>query len=146
SGESEHRRGGVRFEPWHQLGELRKAYYTLLFNALRYLWRANLRIQVKGYEATARRLKNASMRLVNEGPKYSVLERDRAVQTLVLSEGAIIHAHEISKKGKATIASLKKANAELSKIIKDDTYSTGDIKEYAKQLQELVNMYQVLTK
>ncbi|MDP1572741.1 MAG: hypothetical protein Q8M04_00675, partial [Pseudomonadota bacterium] len=47
SGESEHRRGGVRFEPWHQLGELRKAYYTLLFNALRYLWRANLRIQAK---------------------------------------------------------------------------------------------------
>lgn len=101
---------------------------------------------IKGYEATAKRLKNASMRLVNDGAKYSVLERDRAVQALVLSEGAISRATEISKKGKAAIASLKKANAELSKIIKEDTYSTGDIKEYAKRLQELVNMYQVLTK
>jgi hypothetical protein len=29
------------------LGELRKADYALLFNALRYFWRGNLRIQDK---------------------------------------------------------------------------------------------------
>ncbi|MDP1905005.1 MAG: hypothetical protein Q8M09_12275 [Pseudomonadota bacterium] len=37
------------------MGELRKAYYTLLFNALRYLWRANLRIQGNGFRGAKQR-------------------------------------------------------------------------------------------
>jgi ribosomal protein L17 len=101
---------------------------------------------LKAYDTTAKRLKNASMRLVNAGDKYSVLERDRAVQGLVLSEKAITRANEISKKTKEAISGLKKANIELVKVIKEEAYSTDDIKEYAKQIQELVNMYQVLTK
>jgi hypothetical protein len=101
---------------------------------------------IKAYETTAKRLKNASMRLVNAGAQYSVLERDRAVQALVLSEHAISRAQEISKKASKAISGLKKANAELVKVIKDESYSSDDIKAYAKQIQELVNMYKVLTK
>lgn len=99
---------------------------------------------LKAYETTAKRLKNASIRLVNAGDRYSVLERDRAVQALVMAEKAISRATEISKKANKSIAGLKKANAELVKIIQEDKYSTDDIKAYAKQIQELVNMYQVL--
>ena len=99
---------------------------------------------LKAYDITAKRLKNASMRLVNAGDQYTVLERDRAVQALVMAEKAISRATEIGKKAKKTIASLKKANAELVKVIRNKKYSTADIKAYAKQMQELVNLYQVL--
>ena len=98
---------------------------------------------IKAYDTTAKRLKNASMRLVNLGGQYSVLERDRAVQALVLSESSISRATEISKSAGKSIDSLKKANAELVKVIKEENYSTDDIKAYAKQIQELVNMFQV---
>jgi hypothetical protein len=100
---------------------------------------------IKAYETTAKRLKNASMRLVNAGAKYTVLERDRAVEALVLSESSLSRANEISKKATKAIGSLKTANAELVKVIKEESYSTDDIKVYAEQIQELVNMYQVLT-
>ena len=100
---------------------------------------------LKAYDTTAKRLKNAAMRLVNAGDKYSVLERGRAVQALVMAEKAISRATELGKKAKKTFGSLKKANAELVKIIGDEKYSTDDIKAYTKQMQELVNMYQVLT-
>lgn len=99
---------------------------------------------LKAYDITAKRLKNASMRLVNAGGKYSVLERGRAVRDLVMAEKAISRATEIGKKARKTIASLKKANAELVKVIRNKKYSTDDIKAYAKQMQELVNLYQVL--
>jgi hypothetical protein len=100
---------------------------------------------LKAYETTAKRLKNASMRLVNAGNKYTVLERDRAVHAFVMAEKAIIRSTELSKKAKKSIGNLKKANTELVKVIGEQKYSTDDIKVYAKQIQELVNMYQVLT-
>lgn len=101
---------------------------------------------LKAYDVTAERLKNAAIILVNAGDKYNVLERDRAVHALVMAEEAKIRANELSKKAKNAIESLKKANTELVTVIKDKEYSTGDIKDYAKQIQELANMYQVLTK
>lgn len=100
---------------------------------------------LKAYSATAKRLKNASMRLVNVGNQYTVLERDRAVDALVISEKSISRAIEISSMAKKSITGLKKANSELVKIIGDDKYSTDDIRAYAKQIHELMNMYQVLT-
>ncbi len=100
---------------------------------------------LKVYEATATRLKNASIRLVNAGDKYTVLERAYAVNAYATAEKAIIRSVTLSKKAKAAIAGLKKANTELVKVIQEEKYSTDDIKKYAKQLQELVNIYQVLT-
>ncbi|MDO8546032.1 MAG: hypothetical protein Q7R68_01600 [Nitrospirales bacterium] len=100
---------------------------------------------LKAYETVAKRLKNASMGLVNAGDKYSVLERDRAVHALVLAQMAITRSNELSSKAKKSIDGLKKANTELVKVINNQEYSTDDIKNYAKQIQELVNMYQVLS-
>lgn len=124
-------------QPVNELADLLAEDFSLDDGALGYL---------KAYDTTARRLKNASMRLVNEGAQHSFTERERAVQALVLSESAMSRAEEISKKAGKAIRSLKKANAELVKVIKEESYSTDDIKAYAKQIQELVNMYQVLTK
>ncbi len=121
--------------PVKELADLLAEDFSLADDSLGY---------IKAYDATAKRLKNSSMRLVNAGDQYSVLERDRAVQALVLSERSISRAREISKKAEKAIGSLKKANAELVKVIKEEGHSTDDIKEYAKQIQELVNMFQVL--
>lgn len=101
---------------------------------------------IKGYERTATRLENASMRLVDAGSKYSVLERDRAVEALVLAQSSLSRAKEISSKATRALSTLKKANSELVKEIDEKSYSVKELKEYGKQIQELVNMYQVLTK
>lgn len=123
-------------QPVNELAELLSEDFSLDDGALGFL---------KAYDTTAKRLKNASMRLVNAGDKYTVLERHRAVEALVMAEKAISRATEINKKANKTIAGLKNANAELVKVINDKKYSTDDIKAYAKQMQELVNMYQVIT-
>lgn len=123
-------------QPVNELAELLSEDFSLDDGALGFL---------KAYDTTAKRLKNASMRLVNAGDKYTVLERDRAVEALVMAEKAITRATEINNKANKTITGLKKANAELVKVINDENYSTDDIKAYAKQMQELVNMYQVIT-
>ncbi|MCP4344250.1 MAG: hypothetical protein GY795_01830 [Desulfobacterales bacterium] len=99
---------------------------------------------LKAYEITAKRLKNASMKLVNAGDKYTILERDRAVRAFAMAENAITRSTELSKKAKKAIDSLKKANAELVEVISEQNYSTDDIKDYGRQIQELVNMHQVL--
>lgn len=122
-------------QPVNELADLLSEDFSLDDEALGFL---------KAYYITAKRLKNASKRLVNAGGKYSVLERDRAVEALVMAETAISRATEINKKANKTIAGLKKANAELVKVINDEEYSTDDIKAYAKQMQGLVNMYQVI--
>lgn len=124
-------------QPVDDLADLLSEDFSLEDGSLGYL---------KAYDTTAKRLKNASMLLVNAGNKYTVLERDRAVHAFVMAEEAITRSTELSKKAKKTIDGLKKANAELVKVIGEQEYSTDDIKDYAKQMQELVNIYQVLTK
>lgn len=123
-------------QPVNDLADLLSADFSLDEGALGYL---------KAYESTAQRLKNTSMRLVNAGNKYSVFERDRAVQAYVISEMAITRANELSKKAKIAIDGLKKANTELVKVMNNPKYNTDDIKSYAKQIQEFVNMYRVLS-
>lgn len=124
-------------QPVADLADLLNEDFSLEDNSLGYL---------KAYETTAKRLKTASMKLVNAGDKYTVLERDRAVHAFVLSEMAIMRSKELSNKAKKSIFGLKKANTELVKVMNDKEYSTDDIKNYARQIQELVNMYQVLSK
>jgi len=124
-------------QPVNELADLLSDDFSLDDSAAGYL---------KAYEVTARRLRNASMKLVNAGGKYSVLERDHAAHAYVLSDMAIARANEISTNAKKSIAGLKKANTELVKIMNNQQYNTNDIKDYAKQMQELVNIYQVLSK
>lgn len=100
---------------------------------------------LKAYETTARRLKNAAMRLVDAGREYSVLERERAVEALVLAETAMGRATALDRQAGEAIESLKKANAELVRAIGDKHYTGDDIKACAKRIQELVNIYEVLS-
>lgn len=100
---------------------------------------------LNGYYATAILLKNESIDLLKEGDKYSILERERAMEALVLAENARSRSKEISKRAVEALGSLKKANSELVVVMKEDNYSRDDIKTYAKQIQELVNMFRVLS-
>jgi hypothetical protein len=123
-------------EPVAELADLLGRDFSLEDNALGYL---------KAYVVTAERLRNASMRLVNAGDRYTVLERDRAVEAFVLSEMAITRSRELSKQATQAIDGLKKANTELFKAIHHHKYDTHDVKDYAKQIQALANMYEVLS-
>ncbi|MFA0813030.1 hypothetical protein [Microbulbifer epialgicus] len=100
---------------------------------------------IKMYDSTARRLRDISIYIINRGEEYSAFERYRAVEALVMSEEAISRAVKISKMARNAIEGLKKANSELVKIMKKESYSTGDIEVYAKQTQELINIFQVFT-
>lgn len=124
-------------KPVADLAELLSKDFSIEDNALGYL---------KAYEITAKRLKNASMVLINAGNKYNVLERERAVHAFVMSEIAITRSNELSNKAKKSIDGLKKANIELVKMMNNQQYNANDIKNYAKQIQDLVNVYQVLSK
>ncbi|MGR9115257.1 MAG: hypothetical protein ACU85E_05790 [Gammaproteobacteria bacterium] len=123
-------------QPVNDLADLLSEDFSLDDESLGYL---------KAYLTTAKRLKNASMKLVNAGDKYSVLERDRAVHAYVLAEMAITKSSVLSRKAKNSIAALKTANDELVNAIEGRDFSVDDIKSYAKQIQELVNIYDVLT-
>lgn len=99
---------------------------------------------LQAYNTTAQRLKNSAISLVNAGDRYNVLERDRAVQAYVISEKALLRSIELSKKGKEALEGLKKANVELVKVIMKKKYTTDDIVAYARQIQDVVNIYQVM--
>ncbi|MBN1780434.1 hypothetical protein JW948_04860 [bacterium] len=101
---------------------------------------------LKALDITARRLKNASIRLVNAGAEYSVYERDRAVQAYVLAEQMLTRSESLNKKAVSSIKGLQKANSELVRIMLKDRPEADDIKKYAEEINELMNAYQVLTK
>ncbi len=124
-------------QPVDELANLLREDFSLEENSLGYL---------KAYESTAKRLKNVAMRLVNAGSKYTLLERERAVHAFVLSEKAISRSNILSSKAMTSIDGLKKANTELAIVMSNNQSSTDDIKNYARQIQGLVNMYQVLSK
>jgi hypothetical protein len=123
-------------EPVAKLADLMGKDFSLEAGAMGYL---------KAYTVTAKRLQNATIRLVNAGAKYSVLERERAVNALALAKKALNHAQSINANSTMAIAKLKKANSELVSVMQGNEYSADDVKSYAKQVQELVAMYQVLS-
>lgn len=124
-------------KPVNELADLLLKDFSLSDSSTGYL---------QAYNTTAQRLKNAAISLVNAGDKYNVLERDRAVQAYVISEKALLRSIELSKKGKDALEGLKKANIELVKVIKKQKYTTDDIVTYARQIQDVVNIYQVMAK
>lgn len=100
---------------------------------------------LKAYDITAKRLKNASIRLIDAGKEYSILERKQAVKAVAMSTNASQRARSISIQIKQAINNLKNANDEIVKVINNNTYSSADIKAYAMQIHQLVNIYKVLS-
>lgn len=120
----------------NKLADLMSEDFSVENGALGYL---------KAYQVTAKRLKNISIRLINAGDRYTILERSYIINAYASAEEAIVKSERLSEKAQRVISSLKNANTELVKVIQEEKYATDDIKKYRKQLQELVNMYQVLT-
>jgi hypothetical protein len=101
---------------------------------------------LQAYDITARRLKNAAIRVINSGAKYSLAERDSAVRGYRMAETAIARAAELERRFAASIVTFRKANRGLAEAIKNREYDLNDIKDYAKQIRELADAYQVLTR
>lgn len=122
-------------QPVNQLAALLAEDLSLDNGALGYL---------KAYEVTAKRLKNAAIGLVNTGDKYSVLERARAVEAMVLAEKALVRANVINRKAGRALTRLKQANTELVQVLEHSEYSVKELKGYGKEIQELVNALEVI--
>lgn len=101
---------------------------------------------LKAYLNVASRLKNASIQRLNEDNKCAISERERVVHAYMLAEKAITHANTLSKQAQQSIQALKTANNALVAATNNPEYNSDDIKNYAKQIQELVNLYQVLAR
>lgn len=100
---------------------------------------------IKGYMAVAGNIENTAKESLTQELHTSYAERERAFQSYVTAKKAIQKAQEIDKKAKTVIANLKKANAKLAEVMNKDNYTSEDIKTYAKSIQELVNLVQILT-
>lgn len=98
------------------------------------------------YMVTAERLENAAGKLLASGNSYSALERERAVHAIVISRSAKTHAGELSRSASNALDGLDRANLALAHAVNDSEYQHGDIDAYAKQVQELVNIVEVLSK
>lgn len=101
---------------------------------------------LKAYDTTARRLKNAAIKVLARDKSYNLLERDKAVQALVFADTTIARAQHIGKYAQDSIAMLKAANHALKNSINNHAYSASDIKAYARNIKDLTNMYRVLSK
>lgn len=101
---------------------------------------------LQAYDITARRLKNAAIRVINSGGKYSLAEREPAVRAYRMAETALTRVAELESRFGASITALRTANRELAEAVKKRDYDRKDIKGYAKQIRELADAYQVLAR
>lgn len=99
---------------------------------------------LQAYDITARRMKNAAVRVINSGNKYSLADRELAVRAYLMSETALERIIELEGHFGASIDTLRKASRELTEAIKNRKYGREDIKHYAKQIRELSDAYQRL--
>jgi hypothetical protein len=99
---------------------------------------------LRAYENVARRLKNASIRVINSGSRYSLSDRDTAARALRTAEAALSRATELDRRFSAAVRALRKANRQLVEAMAKREYSWDEIRNYAKQLRELADAYQVL--
>jgi len=76
--------------------------------------------------------------------KYSFSEREFAYNSYVLSEKAIQEVRALSEKGNKLVDKLISANKQLTKVIESDSYASDDIKNYAKQVEDLLTLTKVL--
>lgn len=99
---------------------------------------------LRAYENVARRLKNAAIRVINSGGKYSLSERETAVRAWRMAEAALERANGLSGRFGVAIGNLREANRAMVKAVADRDYDRDEIKGYAKQIRELADAYSVL--
>lgn len=76
---------------------------------------------------------------------HSFEEREFAYNSYVLAQQAKDEIVALSDQGDKLVTKLSKANDQLLKVIKEDNYTTDDIKSFAKQVEELRTHIKVLT-
>lgn len=97
-----------------------------------------------GYYAVATKLKNESIKVLTQGEHPLFDERERALEAFVKAEKVIQRSKEIDKKANVALTNLKTVNGKLSAVMAEDEHKIDDLKNYAKSIQDLVNMVKVL--
>lgn len=100
---------------------------------------------MRAYLSAARALKNESYTIVNAGDEYSYADRNIAAAALLQAMQAQEHVDEIVPRASQALQALRQSNDALVRVLDDKNYATGDIKEYAKQIRDLVKVYNALS-
>lgn len=78
-------------------------------------------------------------------PNHSYNEREFAYDSYILAQAAKIEIATLSAQGDKLVEKLTKANNQILSVIKEDEFTADEIKEFAKQVEELNNHLKVLT-
>ncbi|MGY6214230.1 hypothetical protein ACW73L_03620 [Methylolobus aquaticus] len=98
----------------------------------------------QGFDATITRLRvDADIALADPSTRYA--DRLVAMRGQKQAEEAGAHLHVISRPAVTTLQSLKLANAELDKAIRDDSLSVAEIQAVGMQIKSLKTALEVVT-
>lgn len=78
-------------------------------------------------------------------PNHSYSEREFAYDSYILAQAAKVEITTLSAQGDKLVDKLMKANEQLLNVIKEDEFTSDEIKDFAKQVEELNNYIKVLT-
>lgn len=100
---------------------------------------------LSGLAAVAGKLENTSVGTLKGSNQPTFEQRAYAVKAFIAAEKAKKQASELGTKATTVIKDLKKANADLKRVMKQGKYTAEDIKAYAKSVEQLVNTAKVLS-
>jgi hypothetical protein len=101
---------------------------------------------LKSYAATAGELKEKALAIIDEGERFDLLERDKAVQAFVLAQESLLRAAAIGTRIHLCLDTLQRANAHVASAIHDGSYDLSQIRAYEKQIQKIGTIQQVLSR
>ncbi|MAD45318.1 MAG: hypothetical protein CMI02_05510 [Oceanospirillaceae bacterium] len=96
------------------------------------------------YQSAAKSLKNESYRVINHGDAHSYADRKVAVDALLMAEQALQRGQAISQAAGASLQALRTSDDELLKVLSEKDYGYADIRDYARQIRDLVKAYNAL--
>jgi len=101
---------------------------------------------MNAYLSAAKSLKNECFIVINGSYKYSYADRETATDSLLMAELAMERINELSPEVEKSVAALKKSNAEIIKALNEKDYAFSDIKDYARNIRDLVRTYSTLAR
>lgn len=97
------------------------------------------------YEQTAQKLKQSAMAIIDGGPRYTIMERQLAVDGYFLGEQAQTRSRELSSKLVHVFDELKASNTTLIRHARSQTLQQADFSSFGRLLRQTGNMQEVLT-
>lgn len=99
---------------------------------------------LKAYEITAKRLKLTAAAIINQGNKYTLNERELAVEAYHLATSSLTRAKKLGSKFNKAINRFIATQEQLNKALTNTSYSSSDGKIYIELAKEIKELYQAL--